>query len=212
MKNNLPANGSIILKCESLSYNIGYKKILINVSFSIRENNLCLLLGENGSGKSTLLKQIFSHRKNKIAFKPSGKLLNGRIAYLGHDPGIYSTLTLKENISYFSGIYGAESFIEPARELVEIFGLKSRLHDRVSTFSSGMKQKAGIICALSGNPDLILLDEPFSGLDQKSSESLFTIIAEQKRNASMIIVTHDPDFLRPICEFELHLKNGELKT
>ena len=211
LKSNLPASKAILLECDHLSYSIGFKKILQNISFSVFESGVCLLLGENGTGKSTLLKLIFNSRKNTTAFKASQKLKTGKIAYLGHEPGIYSTLTLRENVSYFSYLYNSTYKEEYLAELLEKFNLRIRLDDRVNTFSSGMKQKAGIICALSGNPDLILLDEPFTGLDKKSSDTLSDILKKQRKISSLIMSTHDPDSLSGICDSRFYLKNGELK-
>jgi len=196
-----------ILSCNRLNYSIGYKKILKNISFQIFQNEITLLRGENGSGKSTLLKLIFQNKYHKDKIQSDDNL---KIGYLSHELGLYSSLSLKENLRYFSKIGRGDSTKLDLNEYIELFHLKNRIHDPVYSYSKGMKQKAGILCALASSPNLLLLDEPTSGLDENSCKVFYTFIERFQNYGSILWVTHDASLEKKFKSKTLLLVNGEL--
>jgi len=205
---NLGLNMKELVICKELSYSIGYKKIFTNISFTIFKNEIVLLSGENGSGKSSLLKVILHYFKNSKQFIWEEK--SPSISYLGHELGLYTSLTLKENLDYFQNISKNKNF--EFDELLDTFKLKKFIHSSVNTFSEGMKRKAGIIRALCPNANLLLLDEPFNGLDNNSSNALKKILLNYKLNiGSVLIVTHEKEKISDLYSREIILSNGNLK-
>jgi heme exporter protein A len=196
--------GEEFLTCKGISYTIGYKNLFRNLTFTLFKGEVVLLSGENGSGKTTLLKLIFKeHRSDKFIWNGSFKF---PVSYLGHEPGIYTSLSLQENLDYFAGITaGSISHLLP---LLEEFKLHKRLLDPVNTFSEGMKRKAGILRALLPNSPLLLLDEPFNGLDKNSVEVLKRILIDYSKDKTVLLATHDPDVIKSIFKREFHLSEG----
>ena len=200
-----------LLSCNNLSYHIGFKKILKNVSFRLYENELISLVGDNGSGKSSLLKLILSHKKYTDTFQwkvssPKRQL----ISYLGHEPGLYSSLSLKENLSYLNGMQKILCPEVTIHYYLQQFNLQKRYLDPIHEFSRGMKQKAGLIRSFISKPLLLLLDEPFSGLDRKSVQHLVEILKEVKKESTVILVTHHVDLIESISNRTFYMKSGEL--
>lgn len=160
-----------------------------------------MLIGENGVGKSTLLKLIFSKHKN-FEFKK-----NISISYLGHSLGLYTSLTLKENLEFFSKLANFKNSSQ-IHYYLEVFNLKKNYLDPIHTFSEGMKKKSSIIRSLLFQPQLWLLDEPFNGLDQKSSLVLKEILKEFK--GSILLVTHKPDDLKHLAHNIYEIQNRSI--
>lgn len=203
-----------IIKCKKLNYNIGYRKILKNINFEIEPKDKILLLGDNGTGKSTLMKLVANHnlyKKNLQWGNIQKHNKNFKISYLGHELGLYTSLSLKENLNYFLNLLGSQIENERLEYLLEAFRLNKRLGDPIHTFSRGMKQKAALIRALLPNSMLLLLDEPFSGLDSNSSSLLVELLKNFVRCDSMLIVTHNPSILSELVNKHFFLKGGELE-
>jgi heme exporter protein A len=202
-----------ILSCKNLSYTIGYKKIFKNISFEIFPSDFTLLTGENGSGKTSLLKLILqSSRKKEFSWEK--KLLASKtenlISYLGHDNGLYSSLSLRENLTFFNRILTNRMPESQINNLLEEFQLTKRLEDPVSTFSEGMKKKSGIIRSLLARPALLLLDEPLNGLDTKSTQAFLKILQTEFAATSILLVAHEIDKISPFVKRRLHIYKGEL--
>lgn len=200
-----------LLKCNHLSYSIGYKKILRDINFEILPGEFVLLTGENGSGKSTLLKLIFGGSKKECFEWTKKDNARPNFSYLGHENGLYSALSLEENLNYFESISGHSESAELVRELLIEFNLNKRLKDPVHTFSEGMKKKSGILRTLLFYPMVLLLDEPFNGLDEKASSILKKILNDYKSKGSVLLITHNPEKFTDVCNKRWNLENGELK-
>ncbi len=159
-----------------------------------------VLYGPNGAGKTTLLKILAGLAKpTSGTVKLEGEdllahpeRLRGRIGFLTHVPYLYGELTALENLRFYADLYGLDRPDERAREVLDEVGLSARAEDRVSTFSRGMTQRAAIARALIHDPDVLLLDEPFSGLDPDASDRLQVLLEGLRDGArSMILITHD---------------------
>jgi heme exporter protein A len=179
-----------LLTCINLTHSIGYKQIFKNLNFELSTGERILLTGENGIGKSTLLKLILNFKKRK-EFK-FDSINPPSISYLGHEAGLYSSLTLTENLDYFTAISSNNIDIEFKNYLLEVFKLNKRIHDPIFTFSEGMKRKTGLIRALLMKSKIILLDEPLNGLD-KDSCLLFSEVLKTKldKQITIVMVSHN---------------------
>ena len=202
-----------ILSCKNLSYTIGYKKIFKNISFEIFASDFTLLTGENGSGKTSLLKLILqSSRKKEFSWEEN--LLADKeqnlISYLGHENGLYSSLSLRENLTFFNRILKHPMPESRMNTLLDLFHLTKRLEDPVYTFSEGMKKKSGIIRALLARPALLLLDEPLNGLDVESTQAFLKVLNTEFADTSILLVAHEIDKISPFVKRRLHIYKGEL--
>ncbi|MCC5814848.1 MAG: ATP-binding cassette domain-containing protein [Leptospira sp.] len=198
-----------ILQIQNLNYSIGHKSILkkVNLQFSLGKSYV--LRGDNGAGKSTLLKLIlnYSHHKDSIFWKHSIQNRN-QLSYLGHDLGLYSSLSLEENLRFFSKLTSNGYSWKKIQEWVEMCNLNRRWEDPIHSFSRGMKQKAAIIRAILVKPLLLLLDEPFTGLDDKSYPILISMLQEIKKDSAILAVVHGME--DSFWENNLRLEKGEI--
>lgn len=177
----------ILLETKGLTITVGEKTILREVNLSFFEKGLVAVLGENGAGKSTLLKKIYHDSLSSPHWHwPNGKR---KVTYLGHELGFYSSLSLEENLNYFASLDGTHS-LERRQELLKLFRLEKRIWDPIHLFSRGMKQKVAIMRVLLSNAEVILFDEPYTGLDSESSQILSSILNYEKESKLILVVLH----------------------
>ncbi|WP_061207146.1 ABC transporter ATP-binding protein [Leptospira santarosai] len=199
--------------CKDLSYSIGKKRILKQISFALFRGELVLLRGDNGVGKTTLLKVILNHERHKDSFSFIGsESAKPRISYLGHELGLYTSLSLEENLRYFLSIAKMEYTKDKVETLLKLFRLWARKQDPIFTFSRGMKQKAALVRTLLTGGDLILLDEPFTAFDRSGLETAIRVLEEYSLNSAVLLVTHDPEIPFSRKTKSLILKEGILET
>ncbi|MDF3819039.1 ATP-binding cassette domain-containing protein [Leptospira sp. 96542] len=182
----------VLLESQSLSITVGEKTILKEVSIRFFRTGLCIFEGDNGAGKSTLLKEIYHKAKySQLWHWPLGVKT---ITYLGHELGLYTSLSLEENLEYFLGLEGGVQLVQkqiPKQKfLLESFHLDKRRFDPVYMFSRGMKQKVALMRCLLSKSEILLFDEPFTGLDQKSVDALVRQLNEESKTRLVIIVLH----------------------
>ncbi|MBS0196180.1 MAG: ABC transporter ATP-binding protein [Planctomycetes bacterium] len=180
-----------------LSKEIDGRSVLKSVNLSLPPGTCCALMGANGAGKTTLLKilaatdppsggslEIFGRRA-----APRDALLRRRIGFIGHHPMLYRDLTCLENLVLFGRLYRLEGVHERAvRELSRV-GMAERADDRVGSLSSGMIQRVAIARALVHDPDLLLADEPFTGLDSRSVSRLERCLLDLRAMGRTIVFT-----------------------
>lgn len=191
-----------ILETKGLTITVGEKTLLKEVNLRFFETGMFAILGENGAGKSTLLKKIYHDSKTSPDWHwPQGKK---KIVYLSHELGFYSSLNLEENLDYFTSLTGNPS---PSRkdELIRLFRLEKRKLDPIHFYSRGMKQKVAILRVLLSSADILLFDEPFTGLDSESSEVFSRILNEEKKSKLILIVLHSvPKELECTGQISIH--------
>jgi heme exporter protein A len=209
------------LTIEGLSRHYGRRKALSKVSFSCAAGDIVGLLGPNGAGKSTLiavLGTLLAPSDGRILYgaktaASGGAGLRARIGMLGHDLFLYPELTAHENLTFFGRLYGIADAAPRALAALDRAGLGERAHDVVSGFSRGMRQRVALERALLHQPRLLLLDEPFTGLDQASTRALVTRLRdEQARGVLTVLATHDLDVVDGLLTHELFLRGGRLQT
>ena len=178
----------------------GPRTALAGVSLSLAAGEVCALFGPNGAGKTTFLKILAG-----LARPTSGKvLLDGRdprepavrasLGVLGHASWLHDALSAEENLGFYAALYGMKDAARISAVLEQV-GLADRRRDRVSTFSRGMRQRLAIARAVLHDPKVLLLDEPFTGLDRAATRDLIEflqrIVADGKR--TVLAVTHEFD-------------------
>jgi heme ABC exporter ATP-binding subunit CcmA len=193
-----------VIRARSLEKRYGDKRILRGVTLDVAADGFLLVTGPNGSGKTTLLRLIAG-----LAAPSRGQLdvsvERGRIGYLGHEPLVYRELTALENLDLYGRLYRVQERRERTGMLLERFGLWDARHARAGSFSRGMMQRLALCRVLLHEPRLLLLDEPYSGLDTEGVQLLDRELAERAPGAAFVVATHEPERLEQFASARLAL-------
>jgi ABC-2 type transport system ATP-binding protein len=177
-----------VLEVDGLSKSFGDRAALRDVSLDVSPGELLAVLGPNGAGKTTLLSILAG-----ITRPDSGRIdrSNGEVGWVPQQAGLYRRLTVEENLRLFARLEGTED-VEPTIErMLKQTGLRERRHDPVSSLSGGNQQRINIAIGLLGDPSVLLLDEPSSGLDPSQRVRLWDFVAGLSRGgAAVIYSTH----------------------
>ena len=200
--------------------NFGRRRALNRVSFTCAAGQIVALLGANGAGKSTLLSiaaTMLEPSSGAVLYgghsaRAAGAALRARIGVLGHDLYIYPELTAYENLVFFGRLYGISDVDAVAGRALVRAGLEDRASDAVSSFSRGMRQRLALERALLHSPRLLLLDEPFTGLDDASSSALRErLLGARAQGALVVVTTHDLEAIEPLVDTAFVLTSGRLQ-
>jgi heme ABC exporter ATP-binding subunit CcmA len=206
------------LSVTDVARHFGRRKALSQVNFTCGAGEIVGLLGPNGAGKSTLLNilaTLLSPSRGSVMYGDrtaagGGADIRAGIGMLGHDLFLYPELTARENLSFFGQLYGLKDVAGVVRRSLEAAGLSARGDDFVSGFSRGMRQRVALERALLHEPRLILLDEPFTGLDQASTAALVARLRDrQKAGCLIVLATHDLDIVDGLLTRALVLVGGK---
>jgi len=207
------------LTVRDVSRHFGRRRALNRVSLACRAGQIVGLLGPNGAGKSTLLGILSTLlvpssgevRYGETTAHDGGAGLRGRIGVLGHDLYLYPELTARENLSFFAQLYGLAAPATRVERALADANLSDRGDDLVSGFSRGMRQRLALERALLHDPRLLLLDEPFTGLDDASGQALVARLASLKAAGAIVLVaTHDLDLADGLLDRAAVLREGRL--
>jgi ABC-type multidrug transport system ATPase subunit len=207
------------LSIVDVSRNFGRRRALSHVSLECRGGEIVGLLGPNGAGKSTLLSivsTLVSPSAGEIRYggrtaREAGPGLRARLGLLSHDLHLYPELTARENLTFFAHLYGLPSIDARVTRAIERAGLETRSEDQVVGFSRGMRQRLALERALLHEPRLVLLDEPFTGLDDASASALVVRLGELKTQGCIVLLaTHDLEVAEGIVDRAAVLKDGRL--
>jgi ABC-type multidrug transport system ATPase subunit len=177
-----------VIAAEGLAKRYGGRLVFRGLDVTVAEGGLLLVTGPNGSGKTTLLRVLaglVAPDAGRVTLPP-----RDTIGYLGHEPLVYRELTPLENLALFASLYRVPERGERIGMLLERFGLWEVRHERVSTFSRGMRQRLGLCRTLLPSPALLVLDEPFNALDAAGAELLDAVLDEPR---TRIVATHEPE-------------------
>ena len=175
-----------------LGRSFGEKRVLRDLDLEVRERELLLVTGPNGSGKSTLL-ALCAGLLAPTAGELEVAVDRGRIGYLAHEPLVYRELTALENLELYGRLYRVPERRERIGMLLERFDLWESRRSPVASFSRGMQQRLALCRTLLHEPALLLLDEPFAGLDEAGAELLDAELAALAGRRTLLVATHEPD-------------------
>ena len=185
-----------MIRARGLGRRFGSKRVLRDLDLEVRAGELLLVTGPNGSGKSTLLglmAGLIAPTEGEIEVD----LPRGRIGYLAHEPLVYQELTALENLDLYGRLYHVPERRETIGALLERFGLWEARHQRVGSFSRGMQQRLALCRVLLHGPELLLLDEPYSGLDASARTLVDDVLAEGAGSKTLVVASHEPEHVRP---------------
>lgn len=188
-----------------------------DLTFTVKPGSIMGLIGQNGAGKTTTFRLILDFLqadRGEILWegKPIGKNEYDIIGYLPEERGLYPKISIQDQLIYFAQLRGkTKKEIEPKiDEWMERFQVKGKKTDKVKTLSKGNQQKVQLIATLIHEPKLIILDEPFSGLDPVNAELLKEGILSLKKSGSCVIFSsHNMDHVEKICDHLIMLNNGQ---
>ena len=205
-----------------LTKRYGATRVLANVTMELRAGSLCALVGPNGAGKTTLLGIVstlvrpssgeVSYRAGTAAVANGGGLRRA-IGVLAHDSFLYGGLSAEENLAFYARLYELEDGARRAAALLDEVGLAEEARTRpVKTYSRGMVQRVALARALLHEPRVLLLDEPFTGIDRTGAAALARTLARAvERGCVCLVVSHDLEALAGIADHVAVLRRGKLE-
>lgn len=206
------------LEVQNFSKSFGDIKAVDNISFNVPENHIFGLLGRNGAGKTTtirMLMNIYLPDSGQISLRGAAldSSFHEKVGYLPEERGLYKKMKVLDTLLFFAEIKGksGKDIENKALEYLEKFDLLSRKDSKIEDLSKGNQQKIQFIATILHDPDFIILDEPFSGLDPVNTNILKDIILEKKKEGKVIIFsTHLMDFAERMCDSIALIDKGKL--
>ena len=210
----------IEIKNVSKTYN-EEKKALDNISFKVSDGKIFGFIGHNGAGKTTLIKSIMGI----LNFEEGEIFINGisivqdpleckrQMAYVPDNPDLYDNMKAIDFINFVCDMYDIEENvrIKNVNKYAKILEMDNKLNDDISSFSHGMKQKVALIAALSHEPKILIMDEPFVGLDPKAVYDMKEIMHEMVKQGKIVFFsTHILDVAEKLCDEVAIIKNGKI--
>jgi heme exporter protein A len=193
-----------MIRAHGLAKRYGRKRVLEGVEVFVPAGGFAVVTGPNGSGKTTLLRLLAG-----LAAPTRGELAvevdRSRLGYLAHEPLVYRELTALENLELFGRLYRVPERRERIGMLLERFSLWEVRKERVSTYSRGMTQRLALCRAFLHEPELLVLDEPYSALDEDGAALLDRELEALVGNRTFVVATHDPARLSRMSTVELAL-------
>lgn len=210
----------IEIKNVSKTYN-GKKKVLKNISFKIESGEIFAFIGHNGAGKTTMIKSIMGI----LDFEEGNILIDNKsikeepleckriMAYVADNPDLYENMKAIDFINFICDMYEVPENIrrENTTKYAKMFEIEDKLNDDISSFSHGMKQKVALIAALAHNPKVLIMDEPFVGLDPKAVYDMKEIMRDMAKDGKTIFFsTHILDVAEKLCDRVAIIKDGTI--
>lgn len=206
------------IEAKHLSKAFGTRKAVDDVTFALPEGAFLSIFGPNGAGKTTLLRVLstLDRPSGGEAFvsgadiKEHPDTVRERIGLISHQPMLYPDLTAEENLLLYAQLYGVEDAQGRVDQLLQAVGLAHRKLDLTRTFSRGMTQRLSIARALVHDPAVVLLDEPYSGLDTHAVDIFDELIEAQRDERTFVMVSHDLEKGFHTCTHALVLARGRI--
>ena len=189
-----------MINVRKLVKRFGLKTVLRGMDFSVEPGEFVALLGPNGAGKTTFLRILASLSRPSLgqvtiagySLPSQAAAVRRRLGVVSHLPLLYGDLTAEENLRFYARMYDVPQAHKRIPEVLEMVGLANRRHDLVRTFSRGMQQRLAIGRAVLHDPEVMLFDEPHTGLDQDACQMLDTVLREvAARGRTVVMTSHD---------------------
>jgi heme exporter protein A len=215
----MAANGTPTIQIHGLTKAFGHQVALRGVDLSVAEGEFLALFGPNGAGKTTLIRVVASLTRPtagevRVQGEELGKAatsLRRHIGLISHNPLLYGDLTPDENLRFFARMYDLPDSVARMDTVLRQVGLASRRRDPVRTFSRGMVQRLAIARAILHDPAIMLLDEPYTGLDLQAADMLRSVLQElAASNRTVILTTHNLEQGLEMCDRAAILNRGKL--
>ena len=199
-----------MIQIEKVNKSFGVQQVLKDVSLTIPEGQVLGLLGPNGAGKSTLMKILIGLWKadsGTISAPP-------RIGYLPENNPLYEEMYVVEYLRFMAEITGVETgqSLSKVERLIDMVGLTPECHKHIRELSKGYRQRVGLAQALLGDPQLLILDEPTTGLDPNQLIEIRSLIRSLGKDRTVILSTHIMQEVREMCDRVVILDHGEIKA
>jgi ABC-2 type transport system ATP-binding protein len=204
------------IEVNNISKSYGVQKALDNVSFSVKKGEIVGFLGPNGAGKSTLMKILTTYitadegsaSVNGFNVDSQAKSVQQSIGYLPEHNPLYLDLYVREYLAFNADVYKvAKSRIE---EVIQLTGLSNESHKKVGHLSKGFRQRVGLANALLHNPDVLILDEPTTGLDPNQLVEIRNVIKNVGKDKTVFLSTHIMQEVEAICDRVIIINNGKI--
>jgi heme exporter protein A len=189
-----------MISVRKLIKRFGLKTVLRGLDFEVEQGEFVALLGPNGAGKTTFLRILASLSRPSMGgvniagyrLPDQAAAVRRRLGVVSHQPLLYGDLTAEENLKFYGRMYSITNLDARVKEVLDLVGLAARRRDLVRTFSRGMQQRLAIGRAVLHDPDVMLFDEPHTGLDQDASAMLDTVLREvAARGRTVVMTSHD---------------------
>jgi len=197
-----------MIKIENISKTYGSKQVLQNISFNVQKGEPFSIIGRNGAGKSTTIKIMLG-----LLSPDSGKVVVDKditVGYLPEDRGLYTESTVYEHMKLFGKLSNIKGLPYEITKTMARFELTNYKNIKVKQLSKGNAQKLQLALTFLGQPTLVILDEPLSGLDPINKNLLKRIIHEEKDNSYIILSSHQMEFVEEICTEAMFIKDGKM--
>jgi ABC-type multidrug transport system ATPase subunit len=215
---------TVAAQLDSVSKIYGTFAALRNISTTFPSGTCTVILGENGAGKSTLLRVVAglitpTRGAVTVFAQSTPHQQRHRMAYMSHSPMLYDELTAMENLNYFASLHRGDgcACVGSPEMALRAVGLDPNLTRPVGQFSQGMRQRTSLARVLQTDPELLLLDEPFSNLDAASSQHMVELLADFRTwpvagggSRTILLTTHLANLAEPIADRTLTLRNGQI--
>jgi heme exporter protein A len=189
-----------MIEVKKLVKRFGLKTVLRGLNFQVQPGEFVALLGPNGAGKTTFLRILASLSRPSLgtvdiagySLPRQAAAVRARLGVVSHMPLLYNDLTAEENLTFYARMYGITNYALRITEVLEMVGLEQRRKDLVRTFSRGMQQRLAIGRAVLHDPEVVLFDEPYTGLDQDASSMLDGVLQTVAGQGRTVVMTsHD---------------------
>lgn len=203
----------------NLTKKYGSQKAIDDVTFTTGSNHIIGFLGPNGAGKSTTMKLmagvLFPDEGtillNDISVKDNPLIAKSKIGYLPENNPLYSNMYVQEIIKYEAALHHISTKSKRIQEVIQITGLASEQHKKVSQLSKGYKQRVGLAMAIIHDPEILILDEPTSGLDPNQIIEIRKLIKSLAKNKTVLFSTHIMQEVEALCDEVIIINKGLLK-
>ena len=210
-----------MIEIKNVSKKYGDNVAIKNITFNVNDGDIFAFIGHNGAGKTTLIKAIVGIHD----FDEGEILINGKsikkdpiackkeMAFIPDNPELYDNMTAAEFINFMCDMYEIDGNTRKANieKYAKMFEIENNLNDLIGSFSHGMKQKVALIAALSHNPKVLIMDEPFVGLDPIAVHAVKQVMSEMVKDGKIIFYsTHILDVAEKLCSRVAIIKKGEL--
>lgn len=206
-----------MLQVENLNKSFGSKQVLFDINFQADNGKILGLIGKNGSGKTTLFHSILKFVKYQGKIIIDGQPFSSRdynsVGYLPEERSLMPKLTVLEQVSFLASLKGMkkDEVKHDLQDWMQKLEVKGQITDKIKSLSKGNQQKIQLIATLIHQPNLIILDEPFSGLDPVNVEIIKEVILqEKKRGATILFSDHDMSNVEELCDDVVMINNGHI--